>query len=190
MDVGWSSTSSREKRKKSRRRRKGIEKMEKYNRTAERKNFISIFHIHFRDISIMDIFLMPRTCYMLMLMLFHLIFPFPIPLSLFSHSFPFLYICRHPPPSSSEYWNGTFFLNREWKNIMRGESYVAATDVVVVGWSSTAVYFSFFFDVSFVKKIVISISCFVFAIQRKKYIYWTNICMARYCDIVSCTVGE
>lgn len=71
-------SSSREKKKKSekKKRKKGLKRSRKSSRE---KIFISIFHIHFRDISIMDIFLMPRTCYMLMLMLFHLIFPFPIP---------------------------------------------------------------------------------------------------------------
>lgn len=97
---------SRQGKKKSR-RKKGIEKMWK---KQQRKIFISIFHIHSRDISIMDIFLMPRTCYMLMLMLFHLIFPFPTLLS-----FPFFFSFFLSSSSSFEWLLKWDFLNRERK---------------------------------------------------------------------------
>lgn len=131
-------------------KKKGIEK-EKKKVSSREKIFISIFHIHFRDISIMDIFLMPRTCYMLMLMLFHLIFPFPIPLS--SIEMELLWIEQH------------------WCE--RGESAQGTADIVER--SSLYIYILFhFFDVSFVKKIVITISIMLFTpstIQRKKKLY-------------------
>lgn len=133
----------RGKRKRSEKKeeRKGIEK----KKSSREKNFISIFHIHFRDISIMDIFLMPRTCYMLMLMLFHLIFPFPTPLS-----FP-TYIQEWV---SGVYWNGTF-VNR--RKAAEGHCCWYCWTVIAVH-----IFYFIFFDVSFVKKIVISISIMLF----------------------------
>lgn len=116
--------------KKKSRRKKGLKRWKK----QQRKIFISIFHIHSRDISIMDIFLMPRTCYMLMLMLFHLIFPFPTP-----HTHRSLFSFLFSSSSSFEWLLKWDFLNREREKTCEGR----VCCFCWAGWSSTLLCINF-----------------------------------------------
>lgn len=124
--------------KKKSRRKKGLKRWKK----QQRKIFISIFYIHSRDISIMDIFLMPRTCYMLMLMLFHLIFPFPTP-----HTHRSLFSFLFSSSSSFEWLLKWDFLNREREKTCEGR----VCCFCCAGWSSTLLcinFISFFWCVT------------------------------------------
>lgn len=149
--------------------KKGIEKMEK----AAKENFYFHFpHPLSRHINNGHFFNAPH---MLHADVDAVSSYFSISHSIAVHSltlfFPF---CpRHPP--SSDYWNGTFWIHA------RGEFSAA----VVLGGhllSSLCIFYFIFFDVSFVKKIVISISLvarFCVCYSAKK-IYILNECMLWY----------
>ena len=178
MDVGWSSKSSREK-EKQKKKRDWKEAEENFyfhfphplSRHINNGHFFNAPHMLHADVdavsSYFSISHTPRTLFFSFLCFFFL-----------SSSSSFEWLLK---------WD---FLNREEKN-MRGESFAVCWVVIYTLLCSLCIFYFIFFDVSFVKKIVISIflslvARFCVCYSAKKKIYWTkNVC----CDIVSCTVG-